>query len=331
MADLFAGLPAPGTGPEVASGFTRNPLLRQSEAQDQTAIATALEHPSARLLLFIGADLKLPQSPEKGATLSPYVPRQVAEAEGADLSRALLLGTHDGIPVLAAPLPRPTAPEPQNPATSHRAGAYGKASEVIDLRSLAMHGFVSPEDLGIIGHAGSLMNWHRGHGHCARCGAETAIEQGGYRRGCPACGRHHFPRTDPVVIMLAIHGDRAVLGRQPRFVEGMYSCLAGFVEPGETIEAATRRELAEESGLAIGRVRYFASQPWPFPHTLMIGCLAEALSEEITPDTDELEDCRWFSRDTARAMLARSHPEGLFTPPPMAIAHQIIRFWAESN
>ncbi|MEM8700115.1 MAG: NAD(+) diphosphatase, partial [Pseudomonadota bacterium] len=316
--------------PETAAGFTENPLIRQSERPDQNAIANALDHPEARLLLFLGADLKLPEMPEKGITLSPYHSRAGAEAEGADLTRAILLGTDRSIPVLAAPLPRATVPEPQNPATAGRAGSYGSPSAQIDLRSLAMHGFVSPQDLGIIGHAGALLNWHRGHGHCARCGSATAIEQGGYRRGCPDCGRHHFPRTDPVVIMLAVRGERCVLGRQPRFVEGMYSCLAGFVEPGETIEAATRRELAEEAGLTIGRVRYFASQPWPFPHTLMIGCLAEALSETLTPDMEELEDCRWVSRAEARSMLAREHGQGLFTPPPMAIAHQIIRFWVES-
>ena len=330
MTDFFHGATPPGAYPRL--GFTANPILRNSEKQDRAAVEQALADPAARFLLFIGADLKLPRLPdEKGVEVSPYTDRAGAEAEGADLSRALLLGTLDAAPVIAAPLPRPTAPEPQNPATAHRAGAYGEARDVIDLRSLAMHRLVNREDLGVIGHAGGLMNWHRGHGHCARCGAETRIEQGGYRRGCPACGRHHFPRTDPVVIMLALDADRCVLGRQPRFAEGMYSCLAGFVEAGETIEEAVRRELAEEAGLRIGRVKYHSSQPWPFPHTLMIGCFAESLSTELHPDRDELEDCRWVSRSDAVKMLSRTHPEGIYTPPPMAIAHQLIQAWVEKN
>ena len=132
---------------------------------------------------------------------------------------------------------------------------------------------------------------------------------GGYRRDCPNCGAEHFPRTDPVVIMLAIDGERCLLGRQARFAPGMYSCLAGFVEPGETIEDAVRRETAEEAGITVGRVRYHASQPWPFPSSLMIGCHAEALSRDIVRDDAELEACRWFSRAEVRAMLA-GRPSG---------------------
>lgn len=326
MTDFFAG--APDMAP-VPTGFTQNPIIRASEQQDKATLAAAMAHPKAQFLLFAGADLRLPRVPERGDLASPYFDRAEIEVLGADLSDTILLGHRRAVPVLAARLPAPTAPDPQNPAT-YRAGQYREAEDgVIDLRSLAMYGMLSAEDLGIVGHAGGLMNWHRGHGHCARCGAPTQIEQGGYRRACADCGRHHFPRTDPVVIMLAIHGERCVLGRQPRFVPNMYSCLAGFVEPGETIEGAVRRELAEESGLPIGRVRYHSSQPWPFPHSLMIGCHAEALSTEIDFDTEELEACRWFERDEVRAMLDRQHEDGLFTPPPMAIAHQILRYWID--
>jgi NAD+ diphosphatase len=151
---------------------------------------------------------------------------------------------------------------------------------------------------------------------------------GGYRRDCPACGAEHFPRTDPVVIMLAIDGERCLLGRQARFAPAMYSCLAGFVEPGETIEDAVRRETAEEAGIAVGRVRYHASQPWPFPSSLMIGCHAEAISRDIVRDEAELEACRWFGRAEVQAMLAGLHPDGLKCPPDIAIAHHLIKAWA---
>ena len=153
---------------------------------------------------------------------------------------------------------------------------------------------------------------------------------GGYRRDCPACGAEHFPRTDPVVIMLAIDGDRCLLGRQARFAPGMYSCLAGFVEPGETIEDAVRRETQEEAGITIGRVRYYSSQPWPFPSSLMIGCHAEALSTEFDRDEAELEDCRWFDRGAKSLRCSpATHPGGIKCPPTIAIAHRLIRAWAE--
>lgn len=144
-----------------------------------------------------------------------------------------------------------------------------------------------------------------------------------------ACGAQHFPRTDPVVIMLAHDGDRCLLGRQPHFLQGMWSCLAGFIEPGENIEEATRREIAEEAGIRCGRVRYLGSQPWPFPMSLMIGCHVEALSTGLSVDRTELEAARWFARAEAAAMLDRRHPDGLTTPPPWAIAHHIIRAWVE--
>jgi NAD+ diphosphatase len=131
--------------------------------------------------------------------------------------------------------------------------------------------------------------------------------------------------------MLAVDGERCLLGRQSRFAPGMWSCLAGFVEPGETIEEAARRETREEAGIVCGEVRYFASQPWPFPSSLMIGCHAQALSRDITVDRDELEDARWFGRNEAAAMLLGRHPDGLTTPPPVAIAHHIIRAWVENG
>lgn len=202
---------------------------------------------------------------------------------------------------------------------------------VTDLRSIAVQGLVPPDHLAPLAEAKALLHWHARRHFCSNCGQPTEVVQAGWRRDCTHCKAQHFPRTDPVVIMLAVSGDQCLLGRQSRFVQGMWSCLAGFVEPGETIEEAARRETLEEARIRCGKVRYFASQPWPFPSSLMIGCHAEAISREIVVDHDELEDARWFSRDEAAAMLMRTHPEGLGTPPPMAIAHHIIRAWVEKG
>lgn len=200
---------------------------------------------------------------------------------------------------------------------------------VTDLRSIAVQGLVPVDHLAPLAEAKALLHWHARRHFCSNCGHPTEVVQAGWRRDCAHCGAQHFPRTDPVVIMLTVAGDQCLLGRQSRFAPGMWSCLAGFVEPGETIEEAARRETFEEAGIHCGKVRYFASQPWPFPSSLMIGCHAEAISHDIVVDRDELEDARWFSRDEAAAMLMRTHPDNLGTPPPMAIAHHIIRAWVE--
>jgi NAD+ diphosphatase len=202
---------------------------------------------------------------------------------------------------------------------------------VTDLRSIAVQGLVAPDHLPPLAEAKALLHWHARHRFCSNCGHATNIVDGGWRRDCPQCHYQHFPRTDPVVIMLTVRGDQCLLGRQSRFGAGMWSCLAGFVEPGETIEEAARRETLEEAGIVCGRVRYFASQPWPFPSSIMIGCHAEAISSDIKVDYNELEDARWFTRADAAAMLMRRHEGGLSTPPPVAIAHHIIRAWVENG
>ena len=200
-----------------------------------------------------------------------------------------------------------------------------------DLRSIAVQGLVGTDHLSALAEAKAVLHWHARHRYCANCGALTRAVQGGWRRDCPACAAEHFPRTDPVVIMLATGGERCLLGRQSRFPPGMWSCLAGFVEPGETIEAAVRREVREEAGIDCGDVRYFASQPWPFPMSLMIGCRAAARSTEIAIDRNELEDARWFDRVEVFRMLMRKHPERFATPPPVAIAYHLIRAWVEDE
>ena len=202
---------------------------------------------------------------------------------------------------------------------------------VIDLRSIAIQGLVAADHLPPLAEAKAMLHWHARHRFCSNCGAATDMVDAGWKRACPACKAEHFPRTDPVVIMLAVRGDKGLLGRSGRFAATMWSCLAGFVEPGESAEDAVRRETLEEAGVKCGRVRYLFTQPWPFPMSLMIGCHAEALTDDIQMDANELVDCRWFSKDECAAMLMRKHPEGLTCPPHVAIAHHIIRDWVESD
>ena len=199
------------------------------------------------------------------------------------------------------------------------------------LTAVAVQGLVEPDHLAPLAEAKAMLAWHARHRFCANCGVPTNVSQAGWKRECPACKVEHFPRTDPVVIMLAVDGDRCLLGRAGRFVNNMWSCLAGFIEPGESFEEAARRETLEEAGIVCGEVKYFRSQPWPFPMSLMIGCHAEALSRDIVVDRTELEDARWFSKDECAAMLKRNHPDGLTMPPPVAIAHHIVRAWVEDG
>jgi NAD+ diphosphatase len=198
---------------------------------------------------------------------------------------------------------------------------------VSELRGMAMQGVVPPDQLSAIAQAKSLVSWHQRHGFCANCGTRTAMAEGGWKRVCPNCKTEHFPRTDPVVIMLVAHGDQCLLGRQKQFPPGMYSCLAGFVEAAETIEHAVQREIFEEAGIRCTDVAYYMTQPWPYPSSLMIGCSARATTTEITIDKMELEDARWFDRDEAMRMLKRDHPDGLAGPHPFAIAHHLLGRW----
>ena len=303
---LFDGLPA--IEPSAATGFAGGGLDRRAEMRGPDATAEALADPSARVYVF-AADKPLTNGNE------PRFGIDSAIAAGARREDMLLLGWKDGAPRLACRLPGNAEP----------------ATEPADLRSLAVAGEIDGGILGELALARSLTGWHARHGFCANCGAKTRSAAGGFRRDCDACNTSHFPRTDPVVIMLAIDGDRALLGRSARFAPGMYSCLAGFMEPGETIEEAVRRETLEESGIRLGRVRYHASQPWPFVSSLMIGCLGEAITTEIVPDDNELEDCRWFDRDEVKTMIARTHPDGLGVPVKMAIAYHLITAWIDAT
>ena len=183
---------------------------------------------------------------------------------------------------------------------------------------------IDPGELAILGQAKAIFEWHNSHRFCSRCGSESSLSEAGYKRICVACNSEHFPRTDPVVIMLATYNDRAFLGRQKRFPPGMYSALAGFIEHGESIEEAVARELNEEAGISTKKVSYHSSQPWAFPFSLMIGCIAEANSKSFTLDEFEIDEGRWFSRSELKKAIEGNN-SNFFVPPSMAIAHHLIK------
>ena len=180
--------------------------------------------------------------------------------------------------------------------------------------------------------ARSILEWHRSHRFCSRCGAESEIAEAGWKRVCPACSAEHFPRTDPVAIMLAVKDDKCLLGRQATWPAGFWSALAGFVEPGETVEQAAARELEEEAGIKAdpARAEYLFCQPWPFPSSLMVGIILEAETTEVSVAQDELEAAIWITRDEARQVIAGTHPE-IYAPPATAVAHHILKTWAERD
>lgn len=207
------------------------------------------------------------------------------------------------------------------------------STEFIDTRSSAA--LLPAAEAAIVAQARSLLSWHETHPFCARCGEQTLSVEAGYSRRCSrtSCDALHFPRTDPVVIMVVSRDDRLLLGRsvrEPRYPVGMFSCLAGYIEPGESVEEAVRRETREEAGIEIGRVTYHSSQPWPFPSTLMIGCFAEAVTDQIRIDPAEVEEVRWFERREVRTALERwNEPDGTRLPAPFTAAHQLIAAWLE--
>jgi NAD+ diphosphatase len=306
------------TDASALTGYGVNELDRLAEKRDDGAFVTALAAaPGARHLVFTG---DVPLLRQRGDELDPYfLPHELAGL-GA-VRETTLLGRDAQGGVFGSLL--------EAPAAESGEGATGIVA--MDLRTLAVQGLLPPPLLGALAQAKSLLYWHARHRFCSACGAPSVLASAGWRRDCPNCKAAHFPRTDPVVIMLAVAGERCLLGRQRRFPPGMYSALAGFLEPGETMESAVRREIAEEAGIEIGRVHYLATQPWPFPSSLMIGCLAEAATTDLRVDEVELEDARWFSRTEARAMLAGEHPQGLSAPQPLAIAHHILKFWVEQT
>ena len=286
-------------------GFT-GALIDRCDAirSDPDRLHQAMTALSARLLRLDGID---PQEDGQGQ----LVWGSMAEAEPD--TELLFLGQVDGKPRFAA-LPPPGTPVDARSRTCWR-----------------VLPFLAPDQVALYGAARSLIDWHARHGFCANCGQMTKVAKGGWQRDCHACGAQHFPRTDPVVIMLAESGDDVLVGRQPMFPKGNYSALAGFVEPGESIEEAVARELHEEAGIRVSGVRYVASQPWPFPSSLMIGCIATATSREIILDTNELEDAMWVRRGDVRAAMDGLTDAVFKVPPPFAIAHTLLSQWLEGS
>jgi NAD+ diphosphatase len=312
----------PELGPKSRLGYTGSLLDRMAQRRDdEVAIAKLRDHPEAGVHVIGGELIVLKSMGDPGAeSCDPLFSPAEAHALGA-VRESVFLGALKDVPRFGFGLDLQAV----------EALKARNDLKVTDLRSIAVQGLVGADDLPPLAEAKALLGWHARHRFCSNCGSPTQLVQAGWRRDCPVCKAQHFPRTDPVVIMLVIAGERCVLGRSPRFAPTMWSCLAGFIEPGETIEEAVRREVQEEVGVICGKVKYFASQPWPFPSSLMIGCHAQALSDEIVIDRDEIEAARWFDRAELATMLRREHKEGLTTPPPVAIAHHIIRDFVENG
>mgnify|MGYP005836211317 CR=1 FL=1 len=281
-------------------GFTGSPIDRAEPLRrDEATLAALCDHPQAR---WLALDALRP------VMMAGEGPPRIAWRPGPPPEGAVLLGLLDGAPAFAA--------------AGEACTAAGEAA--LEPRSAAM--LCPAEEAAIIAQARSLIDWHARHRFCAACGAPSTMRHGGQIRACPACGADHYPRVDPVAIMLVTDdAGRALLGRSARMPRGFVSALAGFVEPGESLEEAVRREVAEEAGVEVGAVRYLASQPWPFGSQLMLGCLARATATAIRIDRHELEDAFWASRAEVAAVLAG---QGRFSlPPRLAIARMLIEAW----
>lgn len=291
-------------GHGILPGFTGSTLDRLDRERDHPeAFVEHAANPRARLLLLDGLDPVA--DPETGALA--WGPLAEADAE----SELALLGLIRGTPCFVSLKPVPPG------------GGHNAIWRMLDR--------LPSGEAGTYAAARSLVDWHSRHRFCPNCGTATLVFRGGWARRCPECAAEHFPRTDPVVIMLAEHEGRALIGRQPRFPAGRYSALAGFVEVGESVEEAVARELMEEAGVRALSVRYLASQPWPFPSSLMLACVAPVERDAITLDRNELEDAKWVTRDEVCASLAGNSTAPFIAPPPYAIAHSLFRLWADGE
>lgn len=286
-------------------GFTGGTLDRADrERDDPEALATALADPRARLLRLRALEPEVDADGRMVWDALDTLPADVTP---------LFLGYDAGVPRFVAALDAEGSPVSRSPNLMGALAAMPAA------------------DAGTYAAARSLTDWHRRHRFCANCGSQTELFRAGWARRCPACAAQHFPRTDPVVIMLAEHDGRVLLGRQASWAPGRYSALAGFVEVGESLEEAVRREVLEEAGVPVGAVRYVASQPWPFPSQLMLACIGEALDERITLDTHELEDAFWATRDEVAGALARTEGARFDAPPDYAIAYSLLAHWLDAQ
>jgi NAD+ diphosphatase len=298
--------------------FAGNPLDRVSDRRpNEDWVATRLADPDS-LALVVWNGKPMVEAGKQAKTQIAYVRADLARELSGGPERLLFMGLWKEIAVFALDLDGPA-----DPADGPLSG-LGRFEE---LRNIALD--LTPADAAILATAKAMFEWRRRHRHCAVCGEASQPADGGWKRVCPACKAEHFPRTDPVVIMLATKGERCLLGRQAAWPKGMYSALAGFLEPGESIEEACARELMEEAGVRATSVAYHSSQPWPYPSSLMIGLIAEVENEDATPDQTELEEVRWFTREEARALIKGEMP-GAGAPGRLAIAYQLIKAWAEA-
>ena len=297
-----------------AIAFIGNPINRQLEKRTDTIVADQRNH-HARFIVLNGFSIVYRNV---NGIADLYLDEKSLELFKPQWEEACLLGWEDENPVIALPVEE-FAGQPPSPFNQ------------VGLREAYSRALFSQTQSGVLAQAYSLLMWHKNNRFCSRCGKPSRIAAGGAKRICTVCGTEHFPRTDPAAIMLVHIEDKCLLARTPSFEKGRYSCLAGFVEQGETLEMAVRRETREEMGIPVGKVVYIASQPWPFPHSLMLGCHAEALDDKITIGHDEMEDGRWFSRQEVALMLAGRHEQGLHLPPRAAIANFLIRQWLEKK
>jgi NAD+ diphosphatase len=321
ITDLFANCPVPEPSDGIV--YTGNDLETASEYRSDDDVATALARDDALFLALQNGRVVLAGDGADADAQTILHHRSTLDQLEGDFDEAVLLGhTKDGSPRIAVHVEQDLDGLPTGLHHS-------------DFRSAYIKGWFTRSDAGALAQGAALMAWNRGSKFCGRCGGLTIMQMGGYRRTCTQCEHRHFPRTDPVVISLAIDqsGDRCILGRSPHFPPGMVSCLAGFVDAGETLENAVRRETQEEAGIEIGRVRFHASQPWPAPHTIMIGFYGDATSDQVRFDSQELEACRWYSRAEILAMLDVPYgdPDREHLPPYGAIAHLLIRDWANGR
>ena len=296
-------------------------LDRQSvKRSDEAYLAEKLAAPDTKILVLAGDKPVIASNEARTEATVKWFTREQLQEFGLPVGESYFLGIHpDGSARFALAL------------SEHRARATPEAAQamhpMVDLRSLAMQDIMDPEDISLFGMAKALHHWHENARHCGHCGGTTDVKDGGWRRKCWACGKDHFPRTDPVVIMLIVDppNDRCLLAHESRYVENMWSTLAGFLEPGEDVRHAVRRETLEEAGIEVGEVRFHLTQPWPFPHSLMIGCHGIADTTEIKIDPNEIQEARWFSRAEIELMMAGEHPENLFVPGRQAIARSLIQ------